>query len=221
MLRPYFFPFRTPTLMVLLFGMMNIYGMCNKDDGGSEEQQYQEPELKPDARWFYAVSSDIRLENPAPDPSVINRKWVATNFEPGLATSPLTDGKRYASFSVENNAETRFFPNKVNPGGKETISFTIIGFKAEPATYSVESDLQSWVYISKSDDSKFQEDRRLFPEDMNFTVTSIEKVREEAGKPVYSMTGTFGFYYYKEPFVSGATLQRIEGAFNKIEIKFL
>jgi hypothetical protein len=112
--------------------------MCNKDDDTPEDNRnnddgYVEPILREDKLWVYMTSGSLPYFYGIDNKRPLSRKWIAPKF--GTAHSfERADSRQYFDMSFGNNDKyTRFFSEKLNPGGRETLSIALFNFTKSPA----------------------------------------------------------------------------------------
>lgn len=209
-----------------------ICGMCSKGDSGSGNNSgpaVVEPVLKPDATWAY-LSDEPSLVFFYPDNTRAQfQKWVATKMENAISGVSPTTQKRYLVCGFENTGDTRFLSNKLNPGGKESVSISIREISNTPGTgsYTLDMDYNSgycWYDVYTSSGALHDSTRVQGPQTSTFNITKMEFVQVIATNvDRYKMSGnaSFNIMYWANGTSSTTDIHNLQCTFNNVLIDFL
>lgn len=217
----------------LLIATSCICGMCSKDDATDDTDDNIntaiEPVLKPDATWLYfddAASLDFFYpDNKRPQ----LQKWVATKISPAFAgVSDSVTHQHFFSWGFENTGDTRFLSDKLNPGGKESLSVFIKDFSDTPGpgTYTMDIDYKQgycWYYVYTSSGALHDSTRTQSLSTSTFNVTKMVFV-QALGTAVdrYKMSGdaSFNVMYWANGTSFTTDIHQLQCKFNNVFIDF-
>ena len=220
---------------LLFIAVSCMCGMCSKDDARSGNANNNngntnvEPVLKPDSTWAYL--NDV--------PSLVNfypgntrpqsQKWMATKIEPAISAMNSSTHKRYLVCGFENSGDTRFLSDKLNPGGKETVSISIREISNTPGagSYTLDMDYAQgycWYEVYTSSGALHDSTRVQGPETSTFNITKMEFF-QSIGSTVdrYKMSGnaTLNIMYWQNGTSFTSDIHTLQCTFNNVLVDFL
>ena len=204
-----------------------ICGMCSKDDAGNNSTTAIEPVLKPDATWLYFDDPRDFFYPDNKRPQL--QKWVATKISPAFAgVSDSVTHQHFLSWGFENTGDTRFLSDKLNPGGKESLSVFIRNFSSTPGrgTYTLDIDFKQgycWYDVYTSSGALHDSTRTQSLRTSTLNMTKMEFV-QAMGSAVdrYKMSGdaSFNIMYWQNGTSSTTDIHTLNCTFNNVPIDF-
>lgn len=207
-------------------------GICSKDDAGKDDNSgpaIVEPALKPDSTWAYLNDAPSLVYFYTGNTRAQSQKWLATKIQPAFSAISISTNKRYLVWHIENSGDTRFLSNKLNPGGKESVSVSIREIASTPGTgsYTLDIDYNSgycWYEVYTSSGALHDSTRVQGPQTSTFNIAKMEFF-QSIGSTIdrYKMSGnaTFNIMYWQNGTGSTTDIHTLQCTFNNVFIDFV
>ena len=221
--------------LAIFISLSCICGMCSKEDvstpgdnGNGSSDNYKEPAFNENDTWVYMTSGSLPTFYPSNVRPAL-RKWVATKILPAVSGA-LSTGGNYLSFSFENtDTSTRFLTNELNPGGKESLSISLLNFTQVPPipdSYTMDIDYKQgycWYYVYNASNDLVDSVRTQGLGNSSLTISKWTFVDSTAQNSVYKMSGTASIevMYFKPGTSSTNDVQNLQCTFNNVPVTFI
>lgn len=214
-----------------------ICATCSKDDASTDDNTntgdgYVEPNFDLNSTWLYMTSESLPTFYPN-NMRVLGRKWVSTKMLTAISSkNPVGDtSKNYLNLAFENSDKfTRFCTEKLNPGGKETVSISLKKFSRTPGpgTYTMDVDNIDgfcWYDVYNAAGSKVDSTRNQEITSSTFNITKMTLLSKDPNGTVsqYKISGDadLRIMYWKPGAGSTNDIQRIVIVYSNIIITML